>query len=91
VLEAGLDLDGTAADPHGHAEHLCGQVAVGKPPAAERWTPFGLDPHRDVSNERLEPDGPLDRPCERWRGPSVEGDPQVLMKDPAEFDAGLEQ
>jgi hypothetical protein len=76
---------------HHHVEHLGGEVAVREPPAPERATALRLDTDRGPAHERLQPDRGLDGSGEGPGGPVRHGDPEILMEDASELDAGFEE
>jgi hypothetical protein len=76
---------------HSRVDHFRGNVAITKPPLAGRSSPPGLDPHPDLLDERLQRDRRLDRASQGSRGPAGDGDAEVLVEDPSQLDAGLEE
>jgi len=91
MLEPRLDRGRTVHENDVDGQHLGGEVAVREPPPAEGPAALREDAHRHLADERLETDRRLDGPREGTGGLLRDRDPEVLMEDPAELDAGLEE
>jgi hypothetical protein len=91
VAEPGAHVRRPVREVDLYVQHLGGQVPVGERRPADRAGGRGVDVDPDATDERLEPDRRLDRPGERPRGLRGDGHSEVLMEDPAELDAGLEE
>jgi hypothetical protein len=89
--KSGRDFDRPLGEAHSDLEHLGREVAVSEPSAPQRAAPLGPDPDADLLHERLQSNRELDRACQGTRGPPRDRGPKVLVEDPAELDAGLEQ
>jgi len=74
-----------------HLQHLGREVPVRESTPPERTAAPGVDPHSNRPDERLEPDRGFDRPRQGPRGPRRHRHAEVLVEDPAELDAGLEE
>jgi hypothetical protein len=67
------------------------EVPVGKPSRPEGGPPSDVDADGDRRDVRLQPDRSLDGAGEAGGGRARDGYPEILVEDPPEFDAGLEQ
>ena len=90
MREAGPQTEGAVGQREVHVQHLGGEVSIGEPTPARATAPTDIDPHPHLLHVRLELDGPLDRPGKAPGRSRGHGDPQVLVEDAAELDAGLE-
>jgi len=91
MLESRLDARRAVHEPYPDVQHLGSEVSVGEPPPPERSSAVRLDVHRDPTDERLQPNGRLDRARERPGGAIRYRDAEILVKHAAELDAGLEE